>query len=54
MTDLIGLRRYKQTYTPTVVRGGVDGPPLGFCYVTILKACDVLYKMSKDFKLWRS
>ena len=27
---------YKQTHTPTVVQGGVDGtPPLGFCCVSI-------------------
>ena len=29
-------RTYKQSHTPTVVQGGgVDGPPLGFRYVTI-------------------
>ena len=29
---------YKQTLTPTVVQGGVDGnPPLGFRYITILQ-----------------
>ena len=37
---VINARTYKQTHTPTVVQvggggGGVDGPPLGFRYVTI-------------------